>query len=182
MLAPRQVSYGVRPLTSHMWRAPAPLCLRRASQARLGASETGVLARWAGRALRGGCAGCAGACAGCGVWLQGCCLGSRRCTPPIRDLIGLPTLVARFPTAGALPEGPGRPVLGLRRVRGCASGAVWAGGTCLQAGCAPKPRQGLWLLWGWAASLRGSHTLSHVLYLTRTHTDRYAHCTCTKVD
>ena len=88
--------------------------------ARLGASENGVLARWAGRALRGGCAGCAGACAGCGVWLQGCCLGSRRCTPPIRDLIGLPTLVARFPTAGALPEGPGRPVLGLRWVRGCA--------------------------------------------------------------
>ena len=116
--------------------------------ARLGASENGVLARWAGRALRGGCAGCAGACAGCGVWLQGCCLGSRRCTPPIRDLIGLPTLVARFPTAGALPEGPGRPVLGLRRVHGCASGAVWAGGTCLQAGCAPKPPQGLWCTLG----------------------------------
>ena len=26
--------------------------------------------------------------------------------------------------------------------------AVWAGGTCLPAGCAPKPQQGLWAVLG----------------------------------
>eukprot|EP00964_Phaeocystis_antarctica_P165335 scaffold145191_cov78-Phaeocystis_antarctica.AAC.1 len=52
-----------------------------------------------------------------------------------------------FPTVEALPEGPGRPVLGVRWVRGCAA-AVWAGCTCLRAGCVPKPQQGLWAVLG----------------------------------
>ena len=43
------------------------------------------------------------------------------CSPPTRDLIGLPSLLTGFPTAGALPEGSGRPVLGFRWVRCCAS-------------------------------------------------------------
>eukprot|EP00964_Phaeocystis_antarctica_P053525 scaffold31420_cov59-Phaeocystis_antarctica.AAC.3 len=36
--------------------------------------------------------------------------------------------------------------------------AVWAGCTCLRAGCAPRPPQGLWLCWGCRPSVPSTGT------------------------